>query len=577
MNKSQDGLELFRTKLMGLVPNATVEIEFENDNYNESKKIFTTDADEEGNIYVWLLGDDTEGTAKYGGIETFATSPTAITSDGTELEFGPLDVELATISMDIPDGIFNFDKGNPWSDFEEDPLNPSNWIFEYDGDTIEGFSEYIGDYNIVFTRNGQLYDIDNIKGFFAGDYKVTVSIEQEIEGVTYIAVGVAEFTIEPWKITVKADDKKLLKSSEIDEDFFTISYSDNAGLFEEIEDEGIFGEFKAICNANTDTVGTYPIYVKSLSNNDLIFFKLIMKIMYDDSMQINLKNGTFTVYEEKPEEPEEPSARPSTTYYTITATAGKGGTISPDGSVRVARRSDKTFDITPDEGYEIKDVLVDGVSVGKVDSYTFENVSKHATIEALFSPVEPEEWENPFDDVNENDWFYKAVEFCVKKGIFTGMTENSFQPDTHVTRAMFVTILGRLYEINPADYKTQVFDDVELGQWYSPYVQWALENEIVKGYDEKIFGPNDKITREQMCSIIVRYCEYAQIELEGLITEDKFEDDELISSWAKEYVKKSQMANLIQGRGNNKFNPLGSASRAEAATILMRLVQNVIE
>ena len=569
-NESDD---LYRTTFSGLVPNATVKIEIDNEKYTDSVKIFTTDADKDGNIYVWLLGDETVGTAYY-GLGTLVTSPTAISTDGTEIEFKPLDAKLATISMDIPDTIFNPDTGNPWSDFEEDPLDPSNWIFEYDGDTMEGFSEDIGDYNLVFTRNGQLYDISNIGGFLAGEYKVTVSIEHEIEGETYIAVGVDEFTIEPWVITIEADNKKLLKGSEIDEDFFTISYNDNIGLSEELDFEEIFGGFKVICDGNTENVGTYPIYVKPLSINDFIRFKFMMKVMFVNSAQLILKDGTFRVYEESPEEP---PTRPSTTYYTITASVGEGGDISPKGSVRVARRSDKTFKITADEGYVIKDVLVNGESIGKVNSYTFENITKHATIEALFSPVEPEEWENPFEDVNEDDWFYKAVEFCVKKGIFTGMTENSFQPDTHVTRAMFVTILGRLYGINIADYKTKVFDDVDLGQWYSPYVQWALENEIVKGYSEKTFGPNDKITREQMCSIIVRYCEYAKIELKGLIDEVKFEDDAMISSWAKEYVKESQMANLIQGIGNNRFNPLGNASRAEAAIILMRLIQNVIE
>ena len=569
--------ELFRTKLSGLAPNATVEIVIENDLYVPAKS-FVTDADKDGNIYVWLLGDDTVGTAYYGVLETLATSPTAISSDGTEIEFKPLDAKLATISMDIPDAIFNLDTGMPWGDYEdeENPFNPINWIFEYEGDTIEGFPEDLDNYNFVFARNGQSYDIDNIGGFLAGDYKVTVSIEQEIEGETYIAVGVAEFTIEPWVITIEADNKKLLKGSEIDEDFFTISYNDSIVLSEELDFEEIFGGFKVICDGNTENVGTYPIYVKPLFVNDFIRYKFMMKVMFDESMQIKLVDGTFTVYEESPEEPEEPSTRPSTTYYTITASSGEGGTISPKGSVRVARGRDKTFEIIPEEGYVIKDVLVNGVSVGNVDSYTFDNITKNATIEALFSPTEPEEWENPFDDVNENDWFYNAVEFCVKNGLFTGMTDNSFQPDTHVTRGMFVTILGRLYGINPDDYNKSVFDDVAEGEWYSPYVQWAFESEIVKGYGEKNFAPNDKITREQMCSIIVRYCKFAGLELEELIEEAKFDDDGMISLWAKEHVKKSQMSSLIQGIGNNKFNPLGNANRAEAAALLMRLIHNVI-
>ena len=147
----------YPNKINGLALNATVEIEIYNENYYDSVNAFTTDADDEGNIYVWLLGgDEAVGRAYYGNLQTLVTSPSAISSDGDELEFKPLDVKLAEISLNIPDGIYDFNLMNPWSHYEaeEYPFNPANWIFEYDGDIIGGFPEDLGAYELVFTRNG---------------------------------------------------------------------------------------------------------------------------------------------------------------------------------------------------------------------------------------------------------------------------------------------------------------------------------------------------------------------------------------------------------------------------------------
>ena len=261
----------------------------------------------------------------------------------------------------------------------------------------------------------------------------------------------------------------------------------------------------------------------------------------------------------------------STVYHTITATAAEGGSITPSGSVSVARGSNKTFTITPNEGYLIDDVLVDGQSVGAASKYTFENVTKGSTIEAKYI------WDNPFADVLEDEWYYDAIVFGVQRGLFNGTSPTTFEPNTPITRAMFVTTLGRLDDINVADYPNNSFDDVAVGQWYSAYVEWAAQHDIVLGYGNGQFGPNDPISREQICAIVVRYCKYAGIELSQLVDAVNFADDDQISFWAGEYVRAAQSADLVRGVGDNLFEPLGKADRAQVAEILMRLILNVVE
>lgn len=124
------------------------------------------------------------------------------------------------------------------------------------------------------------------------------------------------------------------------------------------------------------------------------------------------------------------------TFHTITATNSLGGIISPSGDTGVLDGADYTFTITPDTYYELKDVLVDGVSVGVVTSYTFESVSKDHTISATFAV------DLPFEDLTEN-WYKESVHYCYSQGLFNGTSATEFSPDDPMTRGMFITVLGR--------------------------------------------------------------------------------------------------------------------------------------
>lgn len=270
----------------------------------------------------------------------------------------------------------------------------------------------------------------------------------------------------------------------------------------------------------------------------------------------------------------------SATYYTITAKAEKGGTISPEGAVSVAKNTDKTFTITPNKGYEVKDVLVDGESVGKVTEYTFDEVSKAHTITATFEEVSEEVEEVPetevsYADVKDSDWFKEAVDYVTQNGLMAGVGEGKFAPTISTDRGMIVTILWRI-EGQPSATAKASFTDVAQGEYYAEAVAWAAENKIVEGYGNGLFGPKDTITREQMASILYRYSKFKDYDTtqRGMAVSE-FSDYSSISSWALESVTWAVNADLLSGVNESQLDPNGKATRAQVASILMRYCEDV--
>ncbi|MFA9423929.1 MAG: S-layer homology domain-containing protein, partial [Sedimentibacter sp.] len=178
----------------------------------------------------------------------------------------------------------------------------------------------------------------------------------------------------------------------------------------------------------------------------------------------------------------------------------------------------------------------------------------------------------PFTDVDEGAWYYEAVTFAYERSLYFGTSENTFEPESNMTRAMFVTVLGRLAKIDTSLYEGSCFKDVLTGKWYSPYIEWAVEHEIVTGYNDELFGTDDFITREQMTVIIARYIENMKANISFTpIGYVPYEDEIEIADWAENSVVLLQVRGLIHGVGNNKFAPKKSVTRAETATILMNI------
>ena len=262
-------------------------------------------------------------------------------------------------------------------------------------------------------------------------------------------------------------------------------------------------------------------------------------------------------------------------YYTITASAGTGGSISPSGSVSVREDTDKTFTITPDSGYHISDVLVDGKSVGAVTSYTFDNVQKRHTIEAIFAKENPDTG-NPFTDVHPDDWFYNDVMFVYQNGLMNGTSATTFSPNAPITRAQVAVIFYRMAG-SPAVTGDSAFTDVVNGPgtaWYYNAVLWAQQNGIVSGYGDGTFRPGTDITREQLAVIFYNYAKHKGYDVSATNDLSGFTDAGDVSDWALPAMRWAVGSGIMGGYGDGILGPQGTATRAQVAAMLRRFIEN---
>lgn len=247
----------------------------------------------------------------------------------------------------------------------------------------------------------------------------------------------------------------------------------------------------------------------------------------------------------------------STTYYTIDAEAGQGGEISPDGRVRVARGSNKTFTITPDKGYRIADVLVDGRSIGVVSRYTFENVHSNHTIEVFFekysSVADP-------DDTGVSEW----LDTSDHRDFLHGYTDGTFGPNRNMTRGevaqMFYNLL--LEQDVP---QTTAFTDVPADMWCADAVNTLASLGIVEGIGNGLYAPDRAITRAEFTVIAMRF---AELDTSG---ENIFSDVDT-GDWFYEQVVGSIKYGWIQGYADGTFRPDNTITRAEVTTITNRML-----
>ena len=180
-----------------------------------------------------------------------------------------------------------------------------------------------------------------------------------------------------------------------------------------------------------------------------------------------------------------------------------------------------------------------------------------------------------FVDVKTGDWFYDAVKYAKDNGLMNGEENNRFNPNSKLNRAMLVTILYRLEKEPNADAGS--FVDVAAGQWYAKAVAWASANGIVKGYEDGNFRPLANISREEFAAVLMRYVEFKKVDVTKTADLSGYKDAAKVSAWAKDNLAWANAAGLIKGDDNNNLNPQGAATRAEAATILMRLSQDVLK
>jgi hypothetical protein len=171
-----------------------------------------------------------------------------------------------------------------------------------------------------------------------------------------------------------------------------------------------------------------------------------------------------------------------------------------------------------------------------------------------------------------------SIAKVVDEGLFAGVTATSFQPDATMTRAMFVTVLGRLHEADISVYMESEFDDVNISTWYGGYVQWAAANGIVSGVGNDMFAPNTSITREQMATILTNYCTFIDKGPVGAwAIQLTYTDLAMISDWANEGVMFATLKTYLTGYPDGSFGPKRLATRAEAAVILSNFLDEQAE
>ena len=259
-------------------------------------------------------------------------------------------------------------------------------------------------------------------------------------------------------------------------------------------------------------------------------------------------------------------------------------TISPK---KPGKGDQVTITPTPDDGYAVDTVIVTGpdgkeVAVTPNDdgTYTFVQPSGKVTITVTFRqlasvsdcPRDESCPMAPFTDADRNAWYHDGVHYCVEHGLMMGTSQTTFAPNTVTTRGMIVTILWRL-EGSPIVGASLDYDDVKAEDWYGEAIRWADSVGVVTGYGNGKFGPNDTITREQMAAMLWRYAGSPRVD--GSLS--SFTDGAQTSSWAQPAMIWAVEQGLITGVGNDRLEPRGQATRAQAATILMQFVQNMAQ
>ena len=256
----------------------------------------------------------------------------------------------------------------------------------------------------------------------------------------------------------------------------------------------------------------------------------------------------------------------SYSYYTIKATAGAGGSIAPSGNVSVREGRDQTFTITPDKGYAVANVKIDGKSIGAVKSYTFENVSRTHTIEVIFMKANGNPQTGVFVDVATGSYYEDAVDWAVENGITKGTDDTHFSPDGICTRAQIVTFLWRAAG-SPEPKTMSSFADVSMDAYYAKAVAWAVENGITTGTGDGKFSPDATCTRAQSVTFLFRAI--------GKLVDSKAEfSDVLTDSYYANAVAWAVENGVTNGIGDGLFGPDNSCTRAQIVTFLFRAYQD---
>lgn len=267
--------------------------------------------------------------------------------------------------------------------------------------------------------------------------------------------------------------------------------------------------------------------------------------------------------------------------YPITVEKASCGEVSSNRT-RASKGSTVTLTVTPDSGYVLETLTVtdsrgNDIKLTEKDggTYAFTMPDRAVTVRAQFGRITggdgacPQDstcpiW--PFTDADTTAWYHDCVHYCLENGLMNGFGDGTFGPEKPITRAQLVQILHNREGRPSVNYLMQ-FEDVPEGAWYAEAVRWAASEGVVSGYSSRKFGPDDNITREQLALMLWRYAG-SPTATGGL----EFTDADHVSGYALEAMRWAAENGIITGKTGGILAPQGSATRAEAAAMLMRVL-----
>ena len=327
-----------------------------------------------------------------------------------------------------------------------------------------------------------------------------------------------------------------------------------------------------------ETNATYTIATTTMDMSGTQY-RCVVKNSIDE---VTSDAATLTVTalpEPEPEpEPTPPPYIPPT--YAVTTPETTGGTVGVSPS-RASSGRTVTITATPDLGYELESLTVldsRGNEIALTDKgdgkYTFTMPSSRVTVEASFTPAPL-----PFEDVAPGAWYESAVRYAYFHNIMEGMRETEFAPATALTRAMAAQILYNL-EGQPDlsdENLGDPYEDVDAQAWYGDAVYWARITGVATGYGDGTFQPGDSITRQEFAQMLYNYAKYKGYDLTAAGDLSQFPDSESVADWAEAAMRWANGNQLINGHDDGTIDAAGIGTRAQAASILMKFDQNLVE
>lgn len=460
-------------------------------------------------------------------------------------------------------GYYNSRKSNVYNQLNGDTESTGNYAKE--GDAYTGFSG--ADSGIAFSWQGI-----NLAPGASQTFSVILGVGEKSDPPAWDIPGDG---ISPISLTLDAQQQNSVKVgakvAHVEGQTMYLYYDVDGGASETL---GAFTQ-----DTDVDTIEE-TLNVSALGDGEhtLRFWVVNSGGAQSDTVKkpITIENGEITdgLDSKAGAEVNDPTGDPGVppVCYDIKISREGSGTISPDGgtgnTASVYAGANQTFTFTPDKGYVVSDVLVDGQSIGARESHTFERVTGNHTLKVVFTAADTHvnlQTGAAFEDVGENSWFADAVYAAVNNGWFSGTGKTTFSPYGGTTRGMFAAVVWRM-ENKPAAGAASSFDDVEIGMYYADGVAWAQEKGVVKGYGNGSFGPNDPVTREQLAVIL--YSLAGSPQTSGVVLSE-FTDYGSVSPYAVNAMGWAVEEGIIAGRGG-ALEPKAGATRAEAAAMLLR-------